>query len=315
MIIVTGGAGFIGSNLVHALNQRGERDIVVVDRLDGPDQHLNLDGLEFAELLDLDELDALGAIVDGDARAVFHLGACTDTTQHDARFMLERNYSWSKRLLRHALGRRIPFIYASSAAVYGMGSEGFREEPACEHTLNVYATSKLLLDNFVRRLLPSASSPVVGIRYFNVYGGPEHHKQGMASVMLQLYRQLREHGRCRLFEGSEGFRRDFVWVGDAVDVTLGLHDLGVSGIFNCGTGQARSFLDVARSLCHVGGWDAGSIETFPFPEHLQGRYQSFTQADLTRLRQAGYDKVFTSLEDGIAHYFRKLADGGRFFRS
>jgi ADP-L-glycero-D-manno-heptose 6-epimerase len=308
MILVTGGAGFIGSNLVHALNRRGEREVVIVDRLDASDRYRNLGALDLVDYLDHGDDRALAAACD-QATAVFHLGANTDTTDHDGRAMVESNFTFAKRLLHRALERRIPFVYASSASVYGDGTRGFTEDPACESALNVYAASKRLLDAHVRSLLPSARSPVVGVRYFNVYGPQEGHKGPMASVAFHLFHQLRQRGVMELFEGSRDLRRDLVHVADVVAVTLALRDLGVSGIFNCGTGQARSFLDVAGCLRALEG-GRGEIAFIPFPEALRGRYQSHTQADLGRLRAAGCDHAFLSLEEGMRQYHEVLVRTG-----
>ena len=312
MIIVTGGAGFIGSNLVYALNRRGERDIIIVDRLDRSDRFLNFNALDFVDFIDKDDKAELEACC-ARARAVFHLGACTDTTERDGRMMFDTNYAFSRDLLQMTAEARVPFIYASSAAVYGKGRAGFVEEPACEGSLNVYAASKQVFDKYVRHLLPHLSSPVAGLRYFNVYGFQENHKGAMASVAYHFFHQLRDSGRLQLFQGSSGFLRDFVFVEDAVAVTLELFDLGVSGIFNCGTGKARSFHDVARIMIELDHGE-GQIEDIPFPEHLKGKYQAHTEADLSNLRGAGCQHTFTSLEHGLARYHEALSKTGGFLR-
>ena len=303
MWIVTGGAGFIGSNLIQALNHQGHTEILAVDRMN--DNFRNLCDLRFADLMQPEEfLQALARnALPGHIEAIFHQGACADTTCTDGRFMMENNVSFSKALLHFALQRKIPMVYASSAAVYGANSV-FLESPENERPLNLYGLSKLIFDNYVRGILPSASSPVVGLRYFNVYGPREAQKGRMASMIYQLYRQLRQHGRARLFEGSGGFaageqRRDFVSVGDIVRINLSFASgPGRKGIFNAGTGQARTFNDIARRLVHHLG--EGEIEYIPFPDGLREKYQSFTQADVTALRAAGYTEAFASLEDGIA---------------
>ncbi|MCK5798687.1 MAG: ADP-glyceromanno-heptose 6-epimerase, partial [Deltaproteobacteria bacterium] len=284
MIVVTGGAGFIGSNLISALNRRGETKIAVVDRLDASAKFLNLNALDFVDYIDHGDTSALDAIC-ANAKAIFHLGACADTTETDGRYMMENNFTFSKQMLQRATRNEIPFVYASSAAVYGLGKEGFREEKACESPLNVYATSKLCIDNYVRAHLPDFRSPVVGLRFFNVYGPQENHKEAMASVAFHLFGQLQGGEAMALFEGSREFLRDFVYVDDAVAVTLDLFDHRISGIFNCGTGHARSFYDVAANLRDLEG--GGEIASIPFPKHLKGKYQSHTEADLTRLRAAG----------------------------
>jgi ADP-L-glycero-D-manno-heptose 6-epimerase len=303
MWIVTGGAGFIGSNLVHALNVQGNTEVLVVDRVtENPE---NLRDLRIADLLKPEEfLQALSRnAVPQKIEAIFHQGACADTTCTDERFMMENNVEFSKALLHFAIERKIPLVYASSAATYG-ASKSFHEKPENEGPLNLYGHSKLIFDNYVRALLPSISSTVVGLRYFNVYGPREAHKGPMASMVYQLYNQLRHTGRARLFEGSGGYaageqQRDFVSVADVIRVNLHFADApGCKGIFNCGTGQARSFNEIAGQLIHRLG--NGEIEYIPFAPGLREKYQSFTQADLTALRAAGYTAEFSSLEEGIA---------------
>jgi ADP-L-glycero-D-manno-heptose 6-epimerase len=308
MIIVTGGAGFIGSNVVHTLNSRGRDDILVVDDL--------TDGTKFANIADARMCDYLnrGEFLDrvrsGDSfgeriEAVIHQGACSTTTEWDGRYMMDNNYSYSKHLLHYCLERGISFLYASSAATYG-GGQVFREEPRFEKPLNVYGYSKALFDQYVRRILPRAASQVAGFRYFNVYGPREQHKGSMASVAFHLRNQLLENGVVKLFEGCDGYgdgeqRRDFVYVGDVVDVNLWFLDHPeVSGIFNVGTGRSQTFNDVARAV--LTAHEDGELRYVPFPEHLKGRYQSFTEADLTRLREAGFDGAFLSVEEGVARY-------------
>ena len=312
MIIVTGGAGFIGSNLVKALNDRGHHDILVVDDLS--------DGTKFANLVDCNILDYqdkdefIRRIEAGEAfelpvTAIFHQGACSTTTEWDGRFMMNNNYRYSRSLLHYCLERKIPFLYASSAAVYGQGPV-FRESPEHERPLNVYGYSKLLFDQYVRRLLPGASSQIAGFRYFNVYGPHEQHKGSMASVAWHHNNQIRESGRVRLFEGCDGYgngeqRRDFVYVGDVAAVNLWFLDHpDKSGIFNLGTGRSQSFNEIARAVIQFHG--RGEIEYIPFPEQLQGRYQSFTEADISALRAAGYDTPFKSVQEGVKEYLAWL---------
>jgi ADP-L-glycero-D-manno-heptose 6-epimerase len=303
MWIVTGGAGFIGSNLVQALNARGHDDILIVDHSnqDAP----NVRDLRFAQLLRPDQfLEGLARnAFPGRIEAIFHQGACADTTCTDQRYMMDNNVAFSTAVLHFAVGRTIPLVYASSASVYGAG-QNFRESAENEHPLNLYAQSKLVFDNYVRGILPSVSSTVIGLRYFNVYGPRESHKGRMASMVYQLFRQLRQYGRTRLFEGSGGYeageqRRHFVSVRDVVRVNLSFGEGPVrKGIFNVGTGQARTFNDIARRLIHELG--EGKIEYVPFLEGLREKYQSYTQADITALRACGYAEAFASLEDGIA---------------
>lgn len=311
MFIVTGGAGFIGSNVVKALNRRGVTDILVVDNLSRSEKFRNLADLTIRDYMDKRELrQRLDAgTFDVRAEAILHNGACSDTMEGDGRYMLENNFGDSKALLSYALKHRIPFVYASSAATYG-ASPSFTVDPANERPLNVYGWSKLVFDQHVRPLLPHVESTVVGLRYFNVYGPREQHKGRMMSVLHQLLRQLRETGVCRLFEGTDGYGpgeqvRDFVFVDDIVDLNLFFAEGPMRrGIFNAGTGQARSFNAIAQTLIRLLG--QGRIEYIPFPDTLRGKYQSFTQAEVAGLREAGYTKPFTSLEEGIAKTLAEL---------
>jgi ADP-L-glycero-D-manno-heptose 6-epimerase len=315
MIVVTGGAGFIGSNLVLGLNRRGITDILVVDDLENGEKHLGLSGLEFADFVDYrDYLDVLDRHVSGETRAVFHLGACSDTMEADGRYMMRANYEYSKTLLDACRGQ-CPFIYASSASVYGDGSRGFREDPACEEPLNVYAFSKFLFDRWVRRVAAPSTTPsqVVGLRYFNVYGPQENHKGRMASVVFKFHEQLQQGGELEVFEGSEGFLRDFVYVEDAVDMNLWfLDNPEVSGIFNCGTGRTASFLDLANAVvAHNAG---ARVKEVPFPDSLKGKYQAFTQADLSARRAAGDTHEFRGGVKGVADYVAILKATGGYHR-
>lgn len=306
MIIVTGGAGFIGSNLVRALNRLGRTDIIVVDDLSDGHKFVNLASSEIADYLDREEFRRRFAqdTEFANAEIVYHLGACSDTTQWDGRYMLENNFTYSKAMFVGCQQRRIPLIYASSAAVYGVTAD-CREETSCERPLNVYGYSKLLFDQYVRRLLPAAA-PVVGLRYFNVYGPGEQHKGRMASVAYHFNRQLKDDGRVRLFDASHGFgpgeqRRDFIYVDDAVDLTLWCGgQTQLSGVLNCGTGTAATFNSVAATV--VAWHRRGQIEYIPFPAELRDAYQSNTCASLQRLREAGYRKTFRSVVDGTRQY-------------
>jgi len=312
MIIVTGGAGFIGSNIIQALNARGRTDILVVDDLTDGTKFANIADAQLADYMDkgefLTRLEA-GDDFGGAIEAVLHQGACSTTTEWDGRYMMENNFRYSKVLLHWCLERSIPFIYAS--ATYGGGTV-FNEDPQYERPLNVYGYSKVLFDQYVRRILPSAQSQIAGFRYFNVYGPREQHKGSMASVAFHLNNQLRAEGKVKLFEGCDGYgdgeqRRDFVYVGDVVDVNLWFLDNSkVSGIFNVGTGRSQSFNDVAKGVLKA--HDSGELCYVPFPDKLKGRYQSFTEADLSRLRAAGYEGAFLTVEQGVERYMEWLKD-------
>jgi len=314
MIIVTGGAGFIGSNIVHGLNARGIRDILVVDDLTDGRKCLNLADTDIHDYADKDDfLRRIQASEEfGPVEAVFHQGACSSTTEWDGRFVMAVNYDYSKALLGWCTARKIPFFYASSASVYGMGPT-FREAREFERPLNMYAYSKFLFDCHLRPQLPTLGSQVAGLRYFNVYGPREQHKGSMASVAWHFHNQLTESGRLRLFEGCDGYgpgeqQRDFIHVDDVVAVNLWLFDNPqVSGIFNVGTGRAQNFNEVARAAIHWHKGGGGGIDYIPFPEHLKGRYQSFTEADMGALRGAGYERPFMPVEVGVPRYMEWLA--------
>ena len=324
--VVTGAAGFIGSNLVRALNERGVTNVLAVDNLSRADKFANIVGCELADYLDkrdfIDRIDA--GEFDGALDAVLHQGACSDTMETDGRYMMENNYRYSLDLLDFCLAEEIPYLYASSASVYG-GGRKFRESPECEAPLNVYGYSKFLFDHLVRRRWHDNTAQVVGLRYFNVYGPREAHKGRMASVAYHFFQQYRAEGRVKLFEGSGGYaageqRRDFVSVDDVVAVNL--HFLArpeSSGIFNVGTGRAQTFNEVATATvnavhAHLGEpaiglqqmLAQGLVEYVAFPAGLKDRYQSFTQADLARLRAAGYRAPFLSVEEGTSRYVRWL---------
>ena len=325
-VIVTGAAGMVGSNLVHGLNAIGIDDVIAVDDLtDGP-KYRNLLGAQLSDYFDKSEFYARFAKGEfGRVDAVLHQGACSDTMEHNGRYMLDNNYRCSKDLLDACQAQGTRLLYASSAATYG-GSVAFREEPAFEQPLNVYGYSKLLFDNVVRRMLPASKTQVVGFRYFNVYGPREQHKARMASVAFHHFNQFRETGTVKLFGEYGGYApgqqsRDFVCVDDVVAVNLWfLQHPDRSGIFNLGTGRAQPFNDVAVATVNAArvleGEAAlplaalvqqGLVEYIPFPEALVGKYQSFTEADLTRLRATGCPHAFADVATGVGAYVSWLA--------
>lgn len=328
MIVVTGGAGFIGANLVSALNRRGERNILVVDNLHRADKFRNILDCDIADYVD--KRDFLRDMQSGRKKkfsAVFHQGACSDTMEHNGAYMMQNNYDYSKALLHYCQAQKIPFLYASSAAVYG-GGRVFRETRECEAPLNVYGYSKFLFDQYVRRVLPKKTAQIVGFRYFNVYGSREQHKGRMASVAFHHFHQFRETARVRLFGSHDGHaageqRRDFVSVEDVAAINLYfLDNAKKSGIFNLGTGNSQPFNDVALTVVNsfrereglakftlTEAQEKGAIEYVEFPEELKGKYQSFTQADIGALRKAGYRKPLLSVEQGVSRYVAQLLQG------
>ncbi|SET39116.1 ADP-glyceromanno-heptose 6-epimerase [Thorsellia anophelis] len=306
MIIVTGGAGFIGSNIIHALNKRGFNDILVVDHLKDGTKFKNLVDLDITDYLDREEFLSMivAGEIFGDIEGIFHQGACSATTEWDGKYMMDNNYQYSKDLLHYSLDHQIPFIYASSAATYGGRTEQFIEDRQFETPLNVYGYSKFLFDQYVRNILPEAESPVCGLRYFNVYGPRENHKGSMASVAFHLNNQMNRGENPKLFAGSERFLRDFIYVEDVANLNLWCLENQISGIFNAGTGKAESFEAVAKAVIKYHG--KGTIESIPFPEHLKGHYQAYTQADLTNLRKAGFDAPFHDVAEGVEKYLSWL---------
>ncbi|MDP2547014.1 ADP-glyceromanno-heptose 6-epimerase [Oceanobacter sp. 4_MG-2023] len=320
MIIVTGAAGFIGANIVKTLNAQGRSDIIVVDDLTDGKKFYNLADCDIADYLDKDDFIQRVQLDDGlldDVDVIFHEGACSETTEWNGKFMMENNYEYSKILLHACLEQRIPFLYASSAAVYG-GSAVFKEERSFEQPLNVYGYSKWQFDQYVRQLRTTSpeqfQSQVVGFRYFNVYGPREHHKGSMASVAFHFNNQIQANGVCKLFAGCDGYadgeqRRDFVFVEDVVKVNLWFWaNPDQSGIFNLGTGQCQSFNDVADAVIdwHQEQGNPARKEYMAFPDHLKGAYQSFTEADISALRAAGYDQAFADVKTGVHAYMNWL---------
>ncbi|OGG97096.1 MAG: ADP-glyceromanno-heptose 6-epimerase [Candidatus Lambdaproteobacteria bacterium RIFOXYD2_FULL_50_16] len=318
MIIVTGGAGFIGSRLIHGLNARGITDILVVDHLGKNDKYKNLIGLVYNDYLDRQEfIEALdGEQIESEIEAIFHLGACSATTELDAAFLMDNNYRYSQLLSRYAAENQIRFIYASSAATYGDGDEGYSDQGDLlkYKPLNPYGFSKYAFDLWAEA--QGYLEEQVGLKFFNVYGPNERHKGDMRSVISKSYDQIVQSGQVRLFKShKEGFKdgeqlRDFVYVADVVEVMLYFMDQpDLGGIYNLGTGEARSFKDLVLATFSAMGKPA-HIEYFDMPEHLRGRYQYFTQADMSKLKATGYKKSFTRLEDGVKDYVQNyLAKG------
>lgn len=312
MIIVTGGAGFIGSNLILGLNQANYQDVIVVDDLTQGKKFSNLVGCTLQDYWDQDDFFKKLGTLRTKPQAIFHLGACATTTQWDGKFMMANNYEYSCRVLDFCLEQGVPLIYASSAAVYG-NEPKFEVDKNNEKPINVYAYSKFLFDERVRRHLGGSATQIVGMRYFNVYGPNESHKGTMASVAYHFHQQLLETGTVQLFEGTEGYGdgeqlRDFVYVDDAVKVKLWmLAHSEISGIFNVGTGLAQTFNDVAKAV--INWHQRGEICYIPFPAHLKGCYQSYTQADISPLRKVGYTAPFKTVQAGVKAYLDQLTRG------
>lgn len=314
MIIVTGGAGFIGSNIVKGLNNRGRCDIIVVDDLTDGKKFINLVDCDYVEYLDkkafLESIET-GELDEELVEIIFHQGACSDTMEWNGRFMMENNFQYSKILFQFCQNHEIPLIYASSAAVYGSGNV-FCEDREFESPLNVYGYSKFQFDQYVRYFQEKLTSQVVGLRYFNVYGPRESHKGKMASVAFHHYNQIRETGVVKLFGEYDGYGpgeqlRDFIYVGDIVDINLFFMDHPeISGIFNAGTGRSQPFNDIANTVIEFFG--KGQIEYTPFPDSLKGHYQSFTQADINHLRQAGFKQPFKTVQEGVNLYLEWLTE-------
>lgn len=330
MMVVTGGAGFIGSNLVKGLNRRGFTDILVVDDLTEGDKFVNLVDCQIADYMHKDEFRRLVASSGlPHLQAVLHQGACSDTTERNGHYMLDNNYRVTLELFQYCQQHQTPLIYASSAAVYGAGPV-YAEDPANETPLNVYGYSKFLFDQILRRHWQSLVAPVVGLRYFNVYGPREQHKGRMASVAYHNMKQFQSEGHVRLFGGWDGYdaggqMRDFIYIDDVVNVNLHfLDNPSVSGIFNCGTGRAQPFNDVASTVVNTLREQQGQprltldelveqgfLRYIEFPDDLKGRYQSHTQADLSQLRAAGYGAEFTDVQTGVEAYVKTLLQQGK----
>ena len=320
-ILVTGAAGFIGCNNVLALNREGITDVIAVDNLTRSEKFVNLAACRISDYFDKNDfIERVRAGTAPVPEAIFHQGACSDTMETDGKYMMENNYRYTLTLFEWAQKLRIPFIYASSAATYG-ASTVFVEDLKNEGPLNVYGYSKYLFDQVLRSRMASLTAPVVGLRYFNVYGPHEQHKGRMASVAFHQYFQFLKEGKVKLFEGCLGYgngcqMRDFVYVEDVVSVAMHFMQAGKSGIFNCGTGRAQPFNDIALTVVNSLGntnysleeaVSRGLIEYIDFPAALKGKYQAFTQADLTALREkGGYEGTFRTVQEGTASYMEYL---------
>jgi len=324
MIIVTGGAGFIGSTLITALNKRQITDILVVDELGTDQKWKNLRNLSFADYVEKDDFlemvieDKLNSSID----AVFHLGACSDTTETNASYLIKNNYEYSKLLAQWATADNIRFIYASSAATYGDGSAGFsddQEKIENLRPLNMYGYSKHLFDLWARRT--GLLKNIVGLKYFNVFGPNEYHKADMRSFCIKAFEQITSTGKVCLFksykpEYADGEqKRDFIYVKDTVDMTLFFYDNPqLSGLFNIGTGKARTWNDLVKAVFAAMGKEP-NIEYIEMPESIRNQYQYFTEADITNIRQAGYDKQITTLEDAIKNYVQNYLQNDRYLEA
>ena len=320
MIIVTGGAGFIGSNIVKGLNERGREDILIVDNLTNMVKFKNIQALQAYDYIDKE--DFLKAVEAGKfdrepIDVIFHEGACSDTMEYNGKYMMLNNFEYTKTLMHFALRKKVQFLYASSASTYGSGKHGFAEKPECEEALNVYAFSKLFFDNYARRFFSGAESQIAGFRYFNVFGPQENHKGKMASMVKQMFDQWQAEGKVKLFQGYDGYgpgeqTRDFVYVKDVVKILFYFwHHPELKGIYNCGTGHAHQFNAMAKAVLKYFG--KGELVYVPFPEVLKGKYQSFTQADTTHLLAAGYDGGFTDFDQAVGEYCAVLDKSGGYY--
>ncbi len=309
-VIVTGGAGFIGSNIVAALNERGVSDIIIVDRLGEDEKWKNLLGLQYEDYLD--KIDFLEDLVSNRLRpvdSVIHMGACSATTEKDADYLADNNYRYTRLLCEWCIRHGVRFITASSAATYGDGTKGYSDADEVTPTLvplNMYGYSKHMFDLWALR--HKLYDTITGLKFFNVYGPREDHKDDMRSVVNKAYKQILDSGEVKLFKShrpdyEDGEQlRDFVYVKDAVDVVLYFWDnRDVNGLFNCGTGEARSWNDLVTATFKAMGREP-NITFIDMPEHLREKYQYFTQAETDKLRAAGYIKPFTTLEDGVTDY-------------
>ena len=317
MIIVTGGSGMIGSNLIYKLNKMNRNDIIIVDDLKDGYKSKNLGDLDFYDYLDKDDFINLISNNNFSEKidTVFHQGACSTTTEWNGKFIMKNNYEFSKILLNWCQEKCVQFIGASSASVYGLGEKGFVEKRDCENPINMYAFSKFQFDQYIRKI-KNKGSQIVSLRYFNVYGAREFHKGAMASMPFHFNNQILKDGKCKLFRGISGYKdgeqkRDFVYVEDCASVNIWfmLHP-EISGIFNVGTGKSSSINAMANCVID---WHRKKnktknyeIQYIPFPEHLKGSYQNYTQANIDLLKSVGYKKQFIDIEEGVSKYLEIL---------
>ena len=315
MLVITGGAGFIGSNLVNFLNNNQDEEILIVEEMDTYlKKFKNLDDLKYIDCIDkntfINDINNDSSKYKGKINNIFHLGACSKTTEPDRDYIMSTNLGYSKDILKYSANNKISLIYASSASVYGE-TKLFIEEPEHESFLNHYAESKLLFDQYYRAHREKITSQVVGLRYFNVFGPREFHKEGMFSVIYHFFTQMNKLGSINLFKGSHGYkdgeqRRDFIHVDDTVKVNNWFKiNPGVSGIYNVGTGKSRTFNDIAN--CVLDYYKKGSINYINFPDNLEDQYQAFTEADMSKIKTKGYSDNFISLEEGVKSYLDWLS--------
>lgn len=308
MIIVTGGAGFIGRNLIAGLNKIHQTDIVVVDNLKNGKKYENLVGLHISDYID--KSDFIKHLYTNTSyikniETVFHEGACSDTTEWNGKYLMHNNYQYSKELVTYCVQYSIPFIYASSAAVYGKNTDIFHKtNNKYEKPINIYGYSKFLFDQYIYKIMQQSTSQICGLRYFNVYGPYETHKKNMASIIFNIYNQITQKKNPTLFIGSKHFKRDFIYIDDIININLWIWLNNISGIFDCGTGIATSFESIANIILNF--FNNKNIQHIPMPSDLQKHYQTFTKANSLQLQKIGYPHKFTEINDGIHKYLNWL---------
>lgn len=308
MIIVTGGSGFIGRNLIAGLNKIQYTNILVVDNLQNGKKYENLIGLQILDYTDKSTF--IKNLINGSylnkIKVVFHQGACSDTCKWDGKYIMQNNYQYSKELLLYCTQNHVPFIYASSASVYGKTMNISYKQKQHEQPINIYSYAKYLFDQYVQRILPTITSQICGLRYFNVYGPYEAHKKNMASIIYNVYKQIINNKKPTLFIGSQDFKRDFIYVDDIININLWAWHNKISGIFDCGTGISRSFTSVVDIILNF--FNKKNIEYIPMPQNFKKHYQTFTKANLLQLKHTGYQTSFVNINDGIHKYLNWLID-------